>query len=149
MTWGRLLCLWNLERLPFVLKTRKFPGEFRWNGSSWWTFSGKKVIPYLSRYYLFSVVTETTEIFCNSCWDYQCQKSIQAQFKPVPVFCSKKIRVPCDGKFSPEISLQMVNAICLKMGHAFFLIGLVPGVCVCSLGRGGGGVRLLAVRLFS
>ena len=41
-------------------------------------------------------------------------------------------------KFFTEISLQMVNAICLKMGHAFFLIGLVPGVCVCSLGRGVG-----------
>ena len=30
--------------------------------------------------------------------------------------------------------LQMVNAICLKMVHAFFLIGLVPGLCVCSPG---------------
>ena len=35
----------NLERLPFVWKTRKFRGEFKWNGSSRWKFSGKKVIP--------------------------------------------------------------------------------------------------------
>ena len=37
--------------------------------------------------------------------------------------------------------LQMVNAICLKMGHAFFLIGLVPGLCVCSPGGTGVGPR--------
>ena len=34
------------ERLPFVWKTRKCRGEFKWNGSSWWKFSGKKVIPF-------------------------------------------------------------------------------------------------------
>ena len=33
-------------RLPSVWKTRKFPGEFKWNGSSRWKFSGKKVIPF-------------------------------------------------------------------------------------------------------
>ena len=32
----------DLERLPFVWKTRKFRGEFKWNGSSRWKFSGKK-----------------------------------------------------------------------------------------------------------
>ena len=36
-------------------KTRKFRGEFKWNGSSWWKFSGKKVIPFkvlpFSRFY--------------------------------------------------------------------------------------------------
>ena len=36
----------NNERLPFVWKTRKFRGEFKWNGSSRWKFSGKKVIPF-------------------------------------------------------------------------------------------------------
>ena len=36
----------DLERLPFVWKTRKFRGEFQWNGSSQWKFSGKKVIPF-------------------------------------------------------------------------------------------------------
>ena len=36
----------NLERLPFVWKTRKFRGEFKWNGSSRWKFSGKKVMPF-------------------------------------------------------------------------------------------------------
>ena len=34
------------ERLPFVWKTRKFQGKFKWNGSSWWKLSGKKVIPF-------------------------------------------------------------------------------------------------------
>ena len=34
------------ERLPFVWKTRKFLGEFKWNGSSRWKFSKKKVIPF-------------------------------------------------------------------------------------------------------
>ena len=52
----------NLERLPFVWKTRKFRGEFKWNGSSRWKFSGKKKC--LSRYSLFPVFTETTEICC-------------------------------------------------------------------------------------
>ena len=36
----------NLERLPFVWKTQKFRGEFKWNGSSRWKFSGKKVMPF-------------------------------------------------------------------------------------------------------
>ena len=36
----------DYERLPFVWKTRKFRGEFKWNGSSRWKFSGKKVIPF-------------------------------------------------------------------------------------------------------
>ena len=32
--------------INFVWKTRKFRGEFKWNGSSQWKFSGKKVIPF-------------------------------------------------------------------------------------------------------
>ena len=35
----------NRERLPFVWKTWKFRGEFEWNGSSRWRFSGTKIIP--------------------------------------------------------------------------------------------------------
>ena len=30
------------ERLPFVWKTRKFRGEFKWNGSPRWNFAEKK-----------------------------------------------------------------------------------------------------------
>ena len=46
----------NEERLPSVMKTRKFRREFKWNGLSWWKFSGKKnVIPFevlpFSRFY--------------------------------------------------------------------------------------------------
>ena len=44
------------ERLPFVWKSRKFRGEFKWNGS------------YLSRYYLLPVLTETTKIFLPFVW---------------------------------------------------------------------------------
>ena len=48
----------NGERLLFVWKTWKFRGEFKWNGSSRWKFSGKKVTPFevhvlpFSRFYL-------------------------------------------------------------------------------------------------
>ena len=30
----------NKECLPSVWKTRKFRGELKWKGSSWWKFSG-------------------------------------------------------------------------------------------------------------
>ena len=30
----------NKECLPSVWETRKFRGEFKWHGSSWWKFSG-------------------------------------------------------------------------------------------------------------
>ena len=43
----------NLERLPFVWKTRKFRGEFKWNGSSRWkksnTFRGITFFPFLPK----------------------------------------------------------------------------------------------------
>ena len=49
-TTGFTLCFFflnsNLEHLTFVWKTRKFWGELKWNGSSRWKFSGKKVIPF-------------------------------------------------------------------------------------------------------
>ena len=31
-----------LEHIPFVWKTQKLWGEFKWNGSSQWKFSRKK-----------------------------------------------------------------------------------------------------------
>ena len=40
------LGIFYLEHLPFVWKTQKLQGEFKWNGSSWWKFSRKKVIPF-------------------------------------------------------------------------------------------------------
>ena len=52
------------ERLPFVWKTRKFQGEFKWNGSSWWklyirkksnTFRGITFFPFLPKRLKFSV----------------------------------------------------------------------------------------------
>ena len=60
----RIPSLWaDVERFPFVWKTRKFRREFKWNGSSRLKFSGKKVIPF--EVLRFSVFTETTEIFCT------------------------------------------------------------------------------------
>ena len=41
---------------------------------------------YLSRYYLFPFFTETTEIFCIICLDYQCQASSREKAKNLPVF---------------------------------------------------------------
>ena len=56
------------ERLPLVWKTWKFRGEFKWNSSSGrWKFCGKK--EYFSRYHLFPVFNEKTEIFCTICLD--------------------------------------------------------------------------------
>ena len=49
------LWVFELERLTFVWKTRKFWGEFKWSGSSRWKFSAKKVMPFevspFSRFY--------------------------------------------------------------------------------------------------
>ena len=39
------------------------------------------------RYYLFPVLTETSEIFCSICLDYQCQASCREKVKSLPVFC--------------------------------------------------------------
>ena len=73
--------------------------------------SGKKT-KYLSRYDLFPVLTETTEIFYTICLDYQCQASCREKKKHLPVFCKwynsipflfsvpKKVLVPFDGNFS-------------------------------------------------
>ena len=65
------------ERLPFVWKTRKFRGEFKWNGHP---FSGKNSNTF-RRYYLFPIFTEATEIFYTTCLDYQCQASSREKAK--------------------------------------------------------------------
>ena len=45
----------DIERFTLVWTTRKFREELKWNGSSRWKFSGKKVIPFevlpFSRFY--------------------------------------------------------------------------------------------------
>ena len=74
----------------------------------------KKVIPFEVPKYLFPVLTETTEIFCTICLDYQCQASCREKVKffryfvngvtqnPVPAFGAPKNTVPFDGNFSPK-----------------------------------------------
>ena len=71
----------------------------------------KKVIPFEVPKYLFPVLTETTEIFCTICLDYQGQASSRKKAKNLPVFCKwynsipflfsvpKKMTVPFDGNF--------------------------------------------------
>ena len=80
------------ECLPFVWKTRKFRGEFKWNGSSRWKFSNKKVIPF--EVLPFPIVTETTEIFCTICLDYLFQASCREKAKNLPVFCKWYNSIP-------------------------------------------------------
>ena len=46
----------------------------------------KKVIPFEVPKYLFPVLTETTEIFCTICLDYQCQASCREKVKIFSVF---------------------------------------------------------------
>ena len=45
--WNLIVIVYqDIERLTLVWKTRKFREELKWNGSSRWKFSGKKVIPF-------------------------------------------------------------------------------------------------------
>ena len=73
-------------------------------------FSGKKVIPF--EVLPFSGFTETTEIFCTICLDYQWKALSREREKNLPVFCkwyipflfsvAKKKPVPFDGNFSTK-----------------------------------------------
>ena len=45
--WNLIVIVYqDIERLTLVWKTRKFREELKWNGSSRWKFSGKKIIPF-------------------------------------------------------------------------------------------------------
>ena len=45
--WNLIVLVYqDIERFTLVWKTRKFREELKWNGSSRWKFSGKKVIPF-------------------------------------------------------------------------------------------------------
>ena len=85
------------------------PGEFRWNGSSRWKFSGKKSNTF--RGITVFLFLQTTEIFCTICLDYLVPGSMSreseyilqmVQLNHVPVFDAKKISEPFDGNFSPK-----------------------------------------------
>ena len=81
----------------------------------------KKVIPFEVPKYLFPVLTETTEIFCTICLDYQCQASCREKVKIFSVFCKwcnseSRSCFRCPKKYSTiwrkfftEISVQMVS----------------------------------------
>ena len=73
----------------------------------------------------FSLLTETTEIFCTIYLDCQGKASFLEKSENLPVFCkwsqhdpipdfgAKKILVPFDGRFLIEISAQTVSALFL------------------------------------
>ena len=45
--WNLIVLVYqDIERFTLVWTTRKFREELKWNGSSRWKFSGKKVIPF-------------------------------------------------------------------------------------------------------
>ena len=110
----------NCQNWPIIGDTRPLTiwmenpgilGRIQMDCSSRRKFSGKK---YLSRYYLFPVFTETTEIFCTICLDYQWKALSREREKNLPVFCKwynsipflfsapKKKPVPFDGNFSTK-----------------------------------------------
>ena len=122
----RIPCLWaDVLRLPFVWKTRKFWGEVKWNGSSRWKFSGKKVIPF--EVLPFPVFAETTEVFCTICLDYYWQASCREKGKNLLVFyrwynsilflfSEPKNTSTIWRKFFTEISVHMISARNLTLG---------------------------------
>ena len=76
----------------------------------------KKVIPFEVPKYLFPVLTETTEIFCTICLDYQCQAScfifryfVNGITQSRSCFRFPKKYSTIWRKFFTEISVQMVS----------------------------------------
>ena len=71
---------------------------------------------YLSRYYIFPLLTEKTEMLCTICLDCQCQVSCREKVKNLLVFCKwynpipslftvpKKYQYHLTGTFSPKVS---------------------------------------------
>ena len=111
----------NKERLPFVWKTRKFRGEFKWNGfilveifrEKSNTFRGITFFPFLAKQPKFSVpfvwITSTRLQVERKRKIYR--YFVNGTLNPVPVFGpkkKKKIPVPFDGSFH-QISVQMVS----------------------------------------
>ena len=101
----------DYERLPFEWNTRKFRGEFKWNGSSRWKFFRKKVI--LFEVLPFSRFYRNDRNFLYYLSGLLVPGLCREKAKNLPVFCKwynsipflfsvpKKIPVPLDGNFSP------------------------------------------------
>ena len=121
----------NQERLPFVWKTRKFRGEFKWNGLSRWKLSGKKnntfrgitFFPFLPKQPEYSV-----PFVCITSARLQVERKrkiylyfVNGTLNPVPVFGAKKIPVPFDGRFSPNSRAKKSIYQITIQGH--FVIG--------------------------
>ena len=109
-------------------------------------FPEKKLIPYLSRYYLFSFVTETTEIFCNSCWDYQCQAQFKHNSSPFLFSVPKKYEYHVTENFRRNF---LTNGKChLSENGSRFFFNWARTRGMCLLPREGGGVDCLQSALF-
>ena len=110
-----------MERLPFVWKTRKFRGEFKWSGSSRLKLSNTlrdiTFFPFLPKRAKFSVPF----VWFNCVRLHVERKRKIYRYKSIPLSMPKSIPVPFDGKFFTEISVQMVSAPCL---NCFLLFGI-------------------------
>ena len=92
----------NGERLLYVWKTWKFRGEFKWNGSSRWKFSGKKVTPFEVHVLPFSRFYRNDRNFLHHLFGspvpgFKSRESekftgilYMVQLNPVPVFGAEK-----------------------------------------------------------
>ena len=89
-------------------------------------FREKGTTPAFRGITFFSLLTETTEIFCTIYLDCQGKASFLEKSENLPVFCkwsqhdpipdfgANKIPVPFDGRFFIDISAQTVSALFLK-----------------------------------
>ena len=101
------------EALTILGKTRKFRGEFEWNGSPRWKFSGKKVIP-------FEVLPKRPKLSVPFVWITSTSLQVERKRKIYRYFvngttqcscflCPKKYQYHLM-EFFHRISLQMVSA---------------------------------------
>ena len=111
--WNLIVLVYqDIERFTLVWTTRKFREELKWNGSSRWKFSGKKVIPFeVSPFFPF--LPKRPKYSVPFVWITSarlqverkrtiCRYFVNGATQPVPVLGAKKIPVPFDGNFSPK-----------------------------------------------
>ena len=105
-------------------------------------FREKGTTPAFRGITFFSLLTETTEIFCTIYLDCQGKASFLEKSENLPVFCkwsqhdpipdfgANKIPVPFDGRFFIDISAQTVSALFLKEYEYGLASSFINGVFV-------------------
>ena len=129
--WALTICMENLE-IPGRIQRERFTlvDFFRKKSN---TFRGITFFPLSPKRPKFSVP------FVGIA---SARRQVERKRKIYRYFVNGTIQARSCFRFQKKYQyLQMVNAICLKMGPAFFLSGLVPGLCVCSPGGTGVGPR--------